>query len=394
MRLLFVADGRSPTTLSWLQYWVEEGYETHLISTYPCIPPAGLKSFHTLPVAFGGLAGGGGMGIRFGFKNQLKRILRPLRDVLGPLSLPLHRKQFRTLVQTIQPDLVHALRIPFEGMLAAATPKSIPLVVSIWGNDITLHARASFLMAGLTRRALVRADGLIADTHRDIQLGREWGLGSKKPALVVPGAGGIRFEELDAAIKRSAPLPEGIPPGLLVVNPRGQRPGSLRQDVFFKAIPFVLEKVPQAVFVCPPLKGDAEAEKLVETLGLQESTKLWPHLEQGQLWALLKQAAVFVSPSVHDGTPNSLLEAMACGCLPVVGNIESMREWVRDGVNGLLVDANSPRALAHGMIAALENQSLRDRARNENARLLAERAEYGHCMAMARAFYEQILFGR
>jgi glycosyltransferase involved in cell wall biosynthesis len=121
---------------------------------------------------------------------------------------------------------------------------------------------------------------------------------------------------------------------------------------------------------------------------------LWPHLEQGQLWALLKQAAVFVSPSVHDGTPNSLLEALACGCFPVVGNIESMREWVHSGVNGLLVDATSTRSVADGIISALQDAALRERARIENARILAERAEYGRCMAMAQAFYEQILAGR
>jgi len=164
--------------------------------------------------------------------------------------------------------------------------------------------------------------------------------------------------------------------------------------VFFRSIPLVLAEVPEAVFLCPPLKGDPESERLVDELGLREKVKLWPHLEQGQLWKLLQQAAVFVSPSVHDGTPNSLLEALACGSFPVTGNIESMREWVRNGQNGLLADAASPRALAEALIAALRDPSLRERARIENARILAERAGYGRCMAMAQAFYEQILAGR
>ena len=94
-----------------------------------------------------------------------------MRYYVGPLSLPFYQARFRSLVAEIQPDLVHALRIPFEGMLSVATPPGIPLVVSTWGNDITLHARGSFLMAYLTRRVLNRADGLITDTQRDIQLG-------------------------------------------------------------------------------------------------------------------------------------------------------------------------------------------------------------------------------
>ena len=39
---------------------------------------------------------------------------------------------------------------------------------------------------------------------------------------------------------------------------------------------------------------------------------------------------------MSDGTSLSLLEAMACGAVPVVSNIMSNRSWVLDGVNGFL----------------------------------------------------------
>ena len=394
MRLLFIADGRSPTAFSWLHHWIESGHETHLVSTFPCDPLPGLASFHILPVAFGGLAGQANNTTfpnhSLGLVRQLRGSLRPLRYLLGPLSLPVHQSRFRALVNEIQPDLVHALRIPFEGMLAAVTQTGIPLVVSIWGNDLILHAHGSFLMSHLTRRTLHRCDALIADTNRDIDLGRVWGFSDDKPTLVVPGGGGIRLEEIEA-IPSGQVLPEELPDGPIVVNPRGQRPGSLRQDIFFKCIPLVLEKIPQAWFVCPPLQGDPESEHWVRILGLSSSTRLWPRLSQAQVWVLYKKSLLFVSPSIHDGTPNSLLEAMACGCFPVVGNIESMQEWVTPGVNGLLVDATSPRALADGIITALENPALRLNAKTKNAQLIAERAEYQRCMAMAEAFYRKIL---
>jgi glycosyltransferase involved in cell wall biosynthesis len=389
MRLLFVADGRSPTARSWLRHWTGSGHEVHLVSTFPCDPPPGLASFHVLPVAFNRMAGGGGTGSsRRTLVARLRGLLRPVRYILGPLSLPRYRRQFRRLAAEIAPDLIHALRIPFEGMLAEAASEGIPLVVSIWGNDITLHARGSFQMAKWTRRTLRRARGLMADTARDIRLGREWGFAGE--TLVVPGAGGIRLEEMKTGLA-SAPLPEQLPDGPLVVNPRGQRPGSLRQDVFFRSIPLVLEKIPQAVFVCPPLAGDAEAERWVEALGIRSGTRLWPLLSQPQLWALYRRAQVFVSPSVHDGTPNSLLEAMACGCFPVAGNIESMREWITPGVNGLLADATDPQALADAIIAALENKDLRRRAAGHNAALIAERADYARCMAKAEEFYRKLV---
>jgi len=398
MRLLFVADGRSPTTLNWMHYWIEGGHETHLVSTYPCIPPAGLASFHVLPVAFSQLAGRGDLAMgNNAHRPLMMRSLRGpflrMRYYLGPLSLPVYRKRFLRRVYEIQPDLVHALRIPFEGMLAKILPPQIPLVISIWGNDITLHAKGSFLMVRQTRQTLQRADGLIADTNRDIRLGGEWGFSNAKPHLVVPGGGGIHMDRIDESdlFTNIETLPERLPDAPIVVNPRGQRPGSLRQDVFFQAIPLVLERIPQAVFICPSLADDIDSGRWVKSLGIGSNTKLWPRLDRPHLWALLRRAQVFVSPSLHDGTPNSLLEAMACGCLPVVGDIESMREWIQPDVNGLLVDANSPLSLANGIIKALETPSLLETARNKNALIIAERAEYGHCMAMVEAVYGRIL---
>jgi glycosyltransferase involved in cell wall biosynthesis len=99
---------------------------------------------------------------------------------------------------------------------------------------------------------------------------------------------------------------------------------------------------------------------------------------------------VAVSPSTHDGTPNTLLEAMACGCFPIAGDLESLREWITPGVNGLLVDPEI-RALADAVLLALERPDLRARARVLNLRLVADRAEQGQVMQSAEIFYQDIL---
>ena len=393
MRILFVADGRSPTTSSWLRYWIETGNSVHLVSTFPCKPLKGVDSFHVLPVAFGRMAGG--QVKRPAEKSRqhgmagMRDLLLALRYFLGPLTLIFYRRRFQTLLAEIQPELVHALRIPYEGMLASATPDEIPLIVSIWGNDLTLHAHGSFFMKRLTWKVLHRADGLIADTQRDIRLGQEWGFSGAKPTLVVPGSGGIRMKELSLSSEIQE-LPEELPDGLIIVNPRGQRPGSLRQDVFFQAIPLVLAKVPEAFFICPTLQGDIEAEKWVDTLGIRSRTKLWPYLDQAQLWYLFQNSRIFVSPSIHDGTPNSFLEAMACGCFPIVGNIESMREWIQTGINGLLVDASEAHSIADAVVKAIKQPSLQLNAAKINAALVEKRAEYTSNMASAEFFYNAV----
>jgi glycosyltransferase involved in cell wall biosynthesis len=296
------------------------------------------------------------------------------------------------LVNSLQPDLVHGLRIPFEGMLASYTPAPVPVAVSVWGNDLTLHAGGSWLMSRLTRQTLRRAGGLAADAQRDIRLGGAWGFDGKA-TLVAPGSGGVNLAEIEAIrYKRREPLTDFLPAGVpLVVNPRGFRPGSVRNDVFFAAIPLVQERYPRVVFVCPGMAGQPEALRAMEQYHLKKQLYLLPHLSQPQLWDLLVRATVMVSISQHDGTPNTLLEAMACGCFPVAGDIESIREWITPGVNGLLAEPTRPAAVAESIQAALENATLRQKAAEVNAQLIRDRAEVGAVREHIRAFYQGLV---
>jgi hypothetical protein len=58
MRLLFVADGRSPIALNWLRYFVERGDEVYLASTFACQPEIRLAGLEIVPVAFSGVKSG------------------------------------------------------------------------------------------------------------------------------------------------------------------------------------------------------------------------------------------------------------------------------------------------------------------------------------------------
>jgi glycosyltransferase involved in cell wall biosynthesis len=106
---------------------------------------------------------------------------------------------------------------------------------------------------------------------------------------------------------------------------------------------------------------------------------------------IFRSAAVLVSPSTHDGTPNTLLEGMACGCFPVAGDLESIREWITPGVNGLLVDPSNPDSLADAILSALDQPELRARAAEQNQRIIADRADYAQSMARAEAFYNRLV---
>ena len=106
---------------------------------------------------------------------------------------------------------------------------------------------------------------------------------------------------------------------------------------------------------------------------------------------VFRRAQIVASPSVHDGTPNSLLEGIACGCFPVAGDLESIREWIMPDRNGLLFDANDEKSIANAIISAIENDPLRERSAGFNQEMIADRAEYKQNMKRAEQFYEGII---
>jgi glycosyltransferase involved in cell wall biosynthesis len=384
MRLLFVADGRSPIAIQWMRHFIARGDEVSLASTFPCQPELALKSLDILDVAFSGvktrvpaspakksgLWGASALGLR-----------TAIRQWLGPLTIRRAALQLRAVIQRTQPDLVHAMRIPYEGMTAADAYTGVPLLVSIWGNDFTLHAPSTPLMRHYTHWALSVADALHADCQRDITLARKWGY-KAAPTLVTPGNGGIQ-----ADIFFPPPHPPRNP---LIINPRGFR-AYVHNESFFRAIPLVLKERPDARFLCASMDGEPRARAWIEQLGISQAVTLLAPMPHARMADVFRQCQIVVSPAFHDGTPNTLLEGMACGCLPIAGDLDSIREWITDGQNGLLIDPASPVAIARAILRGLEDATLRQNAAAQNAQIIASRAEYHQNMLKVEEFYRQVI---
>jgi glycosyltransferase involved in cell wall biosynthesis len=381
----------------------------HVISSYPCpadvLPGARVYEF---PVAFsrfsrpsprGTSASASGeslltMGIASLRTGALSGLATAVRFWVGPLELQRYVQEVNQLITRISPDIVHAMRIPFEGILAAkATPAETPLLISVWGNDFTLWAGRNSIIARQTRQALQRADALHCDCKRDLDLAKHtWDFESRKPATVLPGAGGVQAELFypgysDPRLRHELNIADDAP---VIFNPRGVR-DYVRNDIFFQAIPRILVRYPTAIFVCAGMRSNPKAENWIRRLAIQDNVRLLPSIERERMAELFRMSSVAVSPSLHDGTPNTLLEAMACGCFPVAGDIDSVREWITDGSNGLLCDATDPNSLAGVIVRSLDDEDLRKGAKALNLQLIADRAEYGHVMQQAEEFYGSVV---
>jgi len=101
---------------------------------------------------------------------------------------------------------------------------------------------------------------------------------------------------------------------------------------------------------------------------------------------------VFVLTSINEGTPVSLIEAMAAGVPVVATSVGGVPDVVEDGVTGLLLPPRQPEAVASAIVSTVmqpdratamavrARQSVRDRF--DSARLVQE----------TEAMYRQTLF--
>lgn len=87
----------------------------------------------------------------------------------------------------------------------------------------------------------------------------------------------------------------------------------------------------------------------------------------------LAESAVYVLPSYREGTPRTVLEAMATGRPVITTDAPGCRETVEDGVNGFLVPVKDVEALAGAMVKLVEQPGLRKEMGAESLRIAREK---------------------
>jgi glycosyltransferase involved in cell wall biosynthesis len=148
-------------------------------------------------------------------------------------------------------------------------------------------------------------------------------------------------------------------------------------SLLIRAIPIVLKEEPETKFL---IAGDgAEKETLerqAEGLDINSSVEFLGRVPHEEMPNLLSQADIYVSTSLHDGTSVSLLEAMASGAFPIVTDIPSNREWIRNAENGFLISTGNENVLAMKIVEAIRNKELVVEATNKNQKIIEEKAHW------------------
>jgi glycosyltransferase involved in cell wall biosynthesis len=257
-------------------------------------------------------------------------------------------------IEAFQPDAV-LVQSPHEAAAVLAARRGEPVILDIHGDWRT----ATRLYGSGVRELLSPlADrlSLFAIRHVDaVRTLSPFTTGLVRAAGVEPAAEFPAFVDLDRFLGSTVPLPE---------SPRALFVGVLERykdvDGLAAAWRLAAPRVPGAVLqiVGAGSREDAVAELVRDLPAQTEWTKALPNED---IPGVLDAATTLVLASRSEGLPRIVLESL-CRGRPVVGTrAGGIPDLVRDGENGLLVEARSPAALADALVSVLGDRSLAER---------------------------------
>jgi glycosyltransferase involved in cell wall biosynthesis len=88
---------------------------------------------------------------------------------------------------------------------------------------------------------------------------------------------------------------------------------------------------------------------------LSHNVKIISWVKKSELLQLYQSAHCFINPSIDEGMPNAVLEAMACGLPVIASNIGGNNELVVHGKNGFLFNLNEPDSLSHYILEMIRS---------------------------------------
>lgn len=272
-------------------------------------------------------------------------------DIIGTAGNPFAPSLFAATLRS-DAQVVHChshLFFPsFLGGMAARI-RGKPLVVTVHGvravRDRVSNTLQELWMRSLARLLFRAADRIICLTRPDAEEIRQYGADPRKIAVLSNGFDASRFSPSDA--------------------PRERRVVWTGRFVEEKGLLYLIEAWERVHAAFPQhrlvLVGDgpqrAAVEEAIRLRRLQGSIEILGRRRQDEIAAELRRAELFVLPSIQEGFPKSLLEAMACGT-PVV-TTTSLAEIV--GPAGRTVPVREADALAATIIAILRDPADRRR---------------------------------
>jgi glycosyltransferase involved in cell wall biosynthesis len=368
-RVLMVAEAATSHTHKWAKYFNEQGYDVTVVSqsagTIEGIqtiqfPPAGAWWARLPRVRYGG-----------GWPRWLAGW-----------------RQWRRILETVAPDIVHVHFIPGEArdhFYYRGLPR---LVVSTYGADVVFedHAPAS-------RATIRRVTSLLGQATRVTALSQFLEYETRKyvqPDCKIPVIPfGVDCEQFRPPARRDYTLSKPVVLGFIK-----QLSPKYGPEYLLEAFATIHAKRPATKLIFAgggPMESALRSR--VAELGLGMNVEFVGRRPHAAVPDLMHQLDVFVMPSSFESETFGVaaVEASACG-LPVVASaVGGVPEAVADGITGFLVPPRNPAAVAAACLKLIDQPSLRQSMGAAGRQFALDRYNWQDTAARMRAVYESLL---
>ncbi len=315
------------------------------------------------------------------------------RLILGNNSAEILRERWlANIIRRWQPDIVHTLGIEQGGEIYLQVRRKFGLEgIGKWvlqtrgGSDLALthlDPERSKTLADV----LQSCDQLISDNEENFRIARQLGVREDQfaPIAPVPGTGGIDIDSLrkkwdgEPSSRRSIVCPKAYDSPWGKILPT------------FEALKLCWEKIQP----CEIHMLSMNSESRTWFWSLPESIRRSSHprerVPRAEVLKLLLSARVMLAPSLIDGVPNSMYEAMAAGAFPIVSPLDTLRPIVEHERNVLFARNLYPHGIAEALTRAMTDNALVDAAAKRNLALVRRIADRTEIRQRVVGFYEEL----
>jgi glycosyltransferase involved in cell wall biosynthesis len=392
LRILFIAQAVSIHTARWLNQLQDLGWDLHVFDMLGSFPHAELGGVTEYSLLLPRRVATKARPVSYGPDFFLRRGWDPF-----PISLVgfFIRRIFRDrvarltrLIRRLNPDVIHSFELQTESYHVLDVVRQLggclpaPWIVSTWGSDIFFFQRFPEHVDKI-KAVLRECDYLIPDCQRDAALAREYGFEGGIP-LILPGAGAYPVHEMRAAGPRESTSSRST---ILVKGYEGWAGRALSALNALRLCADVLGGYDVLVYSASPATI-AAVEQLRKSTGMR--IRIQPRCAHQEIVRLFGRSRLAIAVNKTDGIPNAMLEAMTMGAFPIQSGTESTSEWITDGENGLLVDADDPNQIAAAIRRGLDDDALVDKAAATNLELVLTRLDAAVVRPRIIRMYEDI----
>lgn len=300
-------------------------------------------------------------------------------------------KRLRRKIIRIQPDVIHTLAFWPSGfgllelLETGKISKSFKWIHTSRGSELSLNG---FLLKEKLQKVIQKCDFFIADNQIHYQIALEMGLSKEKmPKIgIIPGSGGMDFAKID----KMSLTPNRKREKVLILPKAYDCPFSKASPIF-EAFKICWSEISPCKIIMTAATEDAIMwfKNLPEEI--QKSSQIMERIDRSDYLRYLKSSKVMLAPSLSDGIPNSLYEAMAFGVIPIVSPIQTIKNFCdTHQVNVVYAENLYPNQLADAIIYAINQLENADAFTEQNQEIVRNVANAEKIQSSMLEIYKKI----